>query len=74
MWHVSSCSGVANLRTAIHLLLTYLLTSLPRYVCVCGLPVFKSCSIETDERFELGFGMRVSFHLSYSVLKRNFGV
>ena len=27
MWHVSSCSGVATLRTAIHLLLTYLLTS-----------------------------------------------
>jgi len=26
MWHVSSCSGVATLRTAIHLLLTYLLT------------------------------------------------
>jgi len=25
MWHVSSCSGVATLRTAIHLLLTYLL-------------------------------------------------
>ena len=24
MWHVSSCSGVATLRTAIHLLLTYL--------------------------------------------------
>ena len=28
MWHVSSRSGVATLRTAIHLLLTYLLTSL----------------------------------------------
>jgi len=26
MWHVSSCSGVATLRTAIHLLLTYLRT------------------------------------------------
>ena len=25
-WHVSSCSGVATLQTAIHLLLTYLLT------------------------------------------------
>ena len=25
MWHVSSCSGVATLRTAIHLSLTYLL-------------------------------------------------
>jgi len=31
MWHVSSRSGVATLRTAIHLLLTYLLT----YYC-CG--------------------------------------
>ena len=29
MWHVSSCSGVATLRTAIHLLLTYLLTYMP---------------------------------------------
>ena len=27
MWHVSSRSGVATLRTAIHLLLTYLLHS-----------------------------------------------
>ena len=27
MWHMSSRSGVATLRTAIHLLLTYLLTS-----------------------------------------------
>ena len=30
MWHVSSRSGVATLRTAIHLLLTYLLT----YPCI----------------------------------------
>jgi len=29
MWHVSSRSGVATLRTAIHLLLTYLLTDDP---------------------------------------------
>jgi len=28
IWHVSSRSGVATLRTAIHLLLTYLLTYL----------------------------------------------
>jgi len=27
MWHVSSRSGVATLRTAIHLLLTYLFTT-----------------------------------------------
>ena len=26
MWHVSSRSGVATLRTAVHLLLTYLLS------------------------------------------------
>ena len=39
MWHVSSRSGVATLRTAIHLLLTYLLTYLPsvRYVCLITL-------------------------------------
>ena len=30
MWHVSSRSGVATLRTAIHLLLTYLLTCYSR--------------------------------------------
>jgi len=30
MWHGSSCSGVATLRTAIHLLLTYLLILAPR--------------------------------------------
>jgi len=30
MWHVSSRSGVATLRTAIHLLLTYLLTYFTR--------------------------------------------
>ena len=29
MWHVSSRSGVATLRTAIHLLLTYLQCYLP---------------------------------------------
>ena len=34
MWHVSSRSGVATLRTAIHLLLTYLLT-LPTPVLFC---------------------------------------
>jgi len=29
MWHVSSRSGVATLRTAVHLLFTYLLTACP---------------------------------------------
>ena len=38
IWHVSSRSGVATLRTAIHLLLTYLLTPTPS-------PVF--CARET---------------------------
>ena len=33
MWHVSSRSGVATLRTAIHLLLTYLLIGEKPYAC-----------------------------------------
>jgi len=33
MWHVSSRSGVATLRTAIHLLLTYLLTVFAAQEC-----------------------------------------
>ena len=37
MWHVSSRSGVATLRTAIHLLLTYLLTGLT-YRLRVGIP------------------------------------
>ena len=37
MWHVSSRSGVATLRTAIHLLLTYLLTY---YTCRRALVLF----------------------------------
>ena len=35
MWHVSTRSGVATLRTAIHLLLTYLLSYGPVSVSVC---------------------------------------
>ena len=35
MWHVSSRSGVATLRTAIHLLLTYLLTEVAGSVHFC---------------------------------------
>ena len=35
MWHVSSRSGVATLRTAIHLLLTYTHTRARSRVCVC---------------------------------------
>ena len=40
MWHVSSRSGVATLRTAIHLLVTYLLTYLqiPTGLLQNGLP------------------------------------
>ena len=40
MWHVSSRSGVATLRTAIHLLLTYLLTYRCRVV-----PGLTACSL-----------------------------
>jgi len=39
-------------------------------VCVC-LCVTSRGSIETDEWIELVFGMRASFQLSYTVLKRN---
>ena len=35
IWHVSSRSGVATLRTAIHLLLTYLLTYMVSGLSVC---------------------------------------
>ena len=38
VWHVSSCSGVATLRTAIHLLLTYLLTYLLPRMFYCNTP------------------------------------
>ena len=34
MWHMSSRSGVATLRTAIHLLLTYLLPVDPEVIVV----------------------------------------
>jgi len=37
MWHVSSRSGVATLRTAIQLLLTYLLTYLLQNVLIISL-------------------------------------
>jgi len=36
LWHVSSCSGVATLRTAIHLLPTYLLTYLLLWTIICS--------------------------------------
>ena len=39
MWHVSSRSGVATLRTAMHLLLTYLLTLQGHERCDLWLPV-----------------------------------
>ena len=51
MWHMSSRSGVATLRTAIHLLLTYLLTS---HGPVSVRPsVTSRCSVEAAERIEL---------------------
>jgi len=40
MWHVSSHSGVATLRTAIHLILTYLL-----YVLATDRPCMPSCAV-----------------------------
>jgi len=44
MWHVSSRSGVATLRTAIHLLLTYLLH------CALGIqPVGPRTSLSPDD-------------------------
>jgi len=39
-------------------------------LCLC-LSVTSRSSIETAERIELVFGMRASFHPSYTVLKRN---
>ena len=39
-------------------------------VCLCP-SVTSRCSIETDERIELVFGMWASFHPSYTVLKGN---
>jgi len=43
MWHVSSRSGVTTFRTAIHLLLTYLLTLLYRRYYVSGCPSVCAC-------------------------------
>jgi len=41
-------------------------------VCLClFLSVTSRCSIETDERIELMFGMRTSFHLSCTVFEGN---
>ena len=55
MWHVSSRSGVATLRTAIHLLLTYLLTYYP-LVIVSGTPAvnanFPTSRMEETFRFD----------------------
>ena len=76
MWHVSSRSGVATLRTVIHLLVTYLSgrsVLLPRdagtiaialCLSVC-LSVTSRCSIETVE--QIGFLHEGFFDLSYTV-------
>jgi len=40
MWHVSSRSGVATLRTALHLLLTYLILVAPHCTTVPSLCVY----------------------------------
>ena len=46
-----------------------------RLVSVCvSLPVTSRSSIETAEQIELVFGTGSSFHLSYTVLKGNWGV
>jgi len=51
MWNVSSRSGVAALRTAIHLLLTYLLTYLVNIgsVVMFTLPLKGSCEQRRDK-------------------------
>jgi len=46
MWHVSSRSGVATLRTAIHLLLSYLLCF--RVVCPLCLQIAHTCITEAS--------------------------
>jgi len=43
MWHVSSRSGVATLRTAIHFLLTYLRTNRTDGVCLFVCPRKHMC-------------------------------
>ena len=44
------------------------------YVCLCLSVCHKSCSIETDERIELVFGVVAFFHLFYAVLNGNSGI
>jgi len=36
--------------------------------------VTSRCSVKTDERIELVFGVGASFHLSYTVLEEKFGI
>ena len=52
MWHVSSRSGVATLRTAIHLLLTYLpkMASNERCLSVESRDEHTSRRLEVDDR------------------------
>ena len=56
MWHVSSRSGVATLRTAIHLLLTYL-----HVTGVCAF-VTNDSFVETDGWIDLVFATEYCFH------------
>jgi len=53
MWHVSSRSGVATLRTAIHLLFTYLLTYYPSLFVSLFLPLLSvpSPGYESGDRY-----------------------
>ena len=58
IWHVSSRSGVATLRTAIHLLLTYLLAMV---LCLrLSVPSQVGCSVETATRIDPVFAWRLS--------------
>jgi len=66
MWHVSSRSGVATLRTAIHLLLTYLLTYLR-----CWFSTHSLCILDF---FILNHFSRHAFCASASAEYKLFGI
>ena len=50
MWHVSSRSGLATLRIAIHLLLTYLFTPIVRRQQAISLLTVRQCDCYTNSR------------------------
>ena len=53
MWHVSSRSGVATLRTAIHLLLTYFLGDGRKGQSLCVEAITKDPTIDEDLEREM---------------------